>query len=583
MSVSLSPKRIWITFSIAAILLLLVLYQIFQLCVIREPVLRKTANRQHYLRVEIPPLRGQILDRKGKELAISLKVPSIYAVPRLVAPDRRAELVKQVTSLLGLDPDFVKERFSRDKAFVWLKRHVPFEVAEKIREMKDPGLGILDEYRRFYPQGELLSQVLGFTDIDNVGLEGMELMMNRELQGRPGIRVTKRDAMGREIKAFEMKAIPAVDGNRVHLNIDQYLQYVTEKSLDRAYEQWKAKGAAAVLMEAKTGRILAIASRPTYDPNRAKESQADTRRNRAITDVYEPGSVFKIVAGSAAVNEGKVKIDQIFDCENGEYRYSKYTLHDVHPYGDLTFSEILIKSSNIGIVKVAAELAPEVFYKYLKAFGIGDKAGIDFPGEVSGFVRAPAAWSKTSPYNIPMGQEVTVTLIQLARAIAVIANGGNLVRPFLISHVEDQSGVELLRKQPVIRTGVLKPEAARTMREILIRAVEEGTGKSAQIRNVKVGGKTGTAQKILPRGGYSHSNFMSSFIGFAPGEDPELVMAVVLDDPKPKYYGGTVAAPVFREVMEVALRTIGYVPADAPLTDPATLPQGIPDNPPTAL
>ena len=561
---SISLRRFWFANCFIVFLFFLIAYQVFQLTWVHQSSLQQVAEKQHRLVVDIPALRGRILDRAGKEFASNLKVPSIYAVPRQVSGKDKEALALKVGQILKLDTVFVRERFARDKSFVWLKRKVTAEEAQTIRQLKNPGLGILEEYKRIYPQGDLLAQVLGFTDIDGRGLEGIELSLNRDLEGRPGRRFTKRDALGNEIRAFEKKVIAPVHGHQIYLTVDQYLQYLTERALDRAFHDWKAKGAAAVLMEAKTGKILAIANRPTFNPNEYDKSLPDARRNRAITDMYEPGSVFKIVPGSAALNEGLVTFDKTFDCENGEYRYGSRVLHDVHPYGLLTFPEVLIKSSNIGTVKVAALLAPDIFYRYIQGFGFGVATGIDLPGEAPGFIRPPSQWSATSPYNIPMGQETMVTALQMTTAIAVIANGGNLVRPFILSKIEDNAGVRLSEKKPeVVRQGVIRPETALAMRAILVRAVEEGTGKKAQINGISVGGKTGTAQKVLPGGrGYSHNNFMSSFIGFAPAEDPELVMAVVVDDPRPLYYGGVVAAPVFKEVMEAGLLAAGYLPQE---------------------
>lgn len=557
---AISKRRFWILICVFLLLFVIAVFQIFQLMVISEDSLRRAGTKQHYLKIQIPPLRGTIFDRNGKEFATSLKVPSIYAVPRVIRTDRKKQLAQQLSKILDLDSTFLENRLARDKAFVWLKRKVSFDEAEKIQDLQDPGLGVLNEFRRFYPQGKSLAQVIGFTDIDNEGIEGLEMVLNGELQGKPGLRFTKRDALGREIKAFEMKAVPPVDGNRVFLTVDQYIQFMTERALNTAFTKWKAKGAAAVVMEAKTGKILAIVNRPSFDPNDYSASISDTRRNRAITDMYEPGSTFKIVAASAVLNEKKATLETKINCEKGEYRYGSKVLHDVHPYGELSFSEVLIKSSNIGTVKIAKLLEPEVFFSYIEKFGFNQKTEIDLPGEANGFIRAPAQWSKTSPYNIPMGHEVMVTLIQMARATAVIANGGYLVTPYIISRIEDQTGTVLKEKKPQATERIISGEVAQKMREIMIRVVEEGTGKNAKIDGIPVGGKTGTAQKVLPGGkGYSHSDFMSSFIGFAPGDDPQYVMAVLLDNPKPKYYGGTVAAPVFKEVMEAALLASGYV------------------------
>lgn len=558
---SLSARRSWFTQFLIFSIFLILIYQLVQLSLIRRPALLEIAERQQRINIQIPPLRGQILDRNGRELATNLKVPSIYVVPRLLKKSGKQELAASLATILKLDTAFVAARLSRDKSFVWLKRKVRFDEAAKVRKLETPVVGIVEEYRRFYPQGDLLAQILGFTDVDNQGLEGIELVQDHTMRGWPGIRQTKRDALGRELKAFEIKTIPSVDGHRVTLTIDQYLQYLTERALDRAYLKWKAKGAWAIIMEPATGKILAVANRPNFDPNAYEDSPAGTRRNRAVTDRYEPGSVFKIISASALLNENLVTPQTPFNCENGEYRYGSRVLHDVHPYGMLSFADVIVKSSNIGTVKAAALLKPDVFYRYIQLFGIAKPTGIDLPGEAAGFIRAPSQWSKTSPYNIPIGQEVQVTALQMVTALAVIANGGFLVQPYVIDRVEDQAGVLIDQKKPRIKHQVLRPEAAKIMRDILVEAVEGGTGKSARIEGVPVGGKTGTAQKILENArGYSHSRFMSSFVGFAPADDPKFVMIVVFDDPRPSYYGGTVAAPVFKEVMEAAFFTLGYVP-----------------------
>ena len=569
---TLSRNRSWVICFFICSLFLLMIYQLIQLTIIRRPALLQLAEKQHRLSIDIPPFRGAIYDRQGKELATNLKSPSVYAVPRMLAVSDRDALSAKVSKMLGLDIKFVKDRLSRDKSFVWLKRNTSYEDAEAIQALQSPALGVVKEYRRFYPQGDLLSHVMGFTNIDNEGMEGIELSLNRELQGRRGKRYTKRDALGREIRAFEIKQIPSVDGHKVTLTIDQYMQYLTERALDKAFTTWKAKGAVAVVLEAKTGRILALANRPTFNPNFPGRANADTRRDRVVTDMYEPGSVFKIVAVSAALNEGKVTPEQTFFCENGAYRYSgSRVLHDVHPYGKLTVEEVVIKSSNIGTVKIASKLSPSVLQSYIDAYGFGKRTQVDLPGEAPGFTRPPSQWSNTSPYNVPIGHEVMVTALQMASAFAVIANGGDLMQPYILEKVQDQAGVVLKEKKPTVRRNVIRPEVAATMRRILTRVVDEGTGKTAQIPGIPVAGKTGTAQKVLPGGrGYSHNSFMSSFIGFAPADDPQFVMAVVLDDPKPLYYGGTVAAPVFKEVMENALYSMGYVPATAQKLEPST-------------
>ncbi len=566
----LSPRRFWFLYIVLFILFGLVIYQIIQLTWFHQPSLLALAHRQHYLTIDVPPLRGPITDRNGKEFVTNLKIPSIYAVPRAMKDEERAELSGKIAKILGLDRKWVMDRLSKDKSFVWLKRRVTFDEADKIRKLDCPELGILEEYKRFYPQGTMLAQVLGFSTVDNQGVEGLERSMDGDLRGKPGKRVTQRDAKGREIKAFEIRSMPVVDGNRVVLTIDQHLQYLTEKALERAFKQWKAKGAWAIVMDPRTGEILAMANQPGFDPNHYANVGADAKRNRAITDMYEPGSVFKIVAASGALNEGAVTPETTFFCENGKWNYGFKVLRDVHAYGVLPMEEVIVKSSNIGTVKIALKMGAQKFQSYVQGFGFGTGTGIDMAGEAPGYTRPPSQWSKTSPYNIPMGQEVMVTAIQMVTAISVIANGGYLVKPYIVSAVQDPAGVTLKEKKPIIKQRVITPETAATMREILTQVVERGTGTKAKIPDVLVGGKTGTGQKILPGGkGYSHDAFMSSFIGFAPADNPRYAMVVVLDEARPLYYGGTVAAPVFKEVMEAALLTQSARPhqeSAAPLT-----------------
>jgi cell division protein FtsI (penicillin-binding protein 3) len=554
----LSPRRFWFLYIVLFILFGLVIYQIVQLTWLHQSSLLTLAHRQHYLTIEVPPFRGPITDRNGKEFVTNLKIPSIYAVPRALKDDERANLGREVAKILGLDPKWVIERLSRDKSFVWIKRRTTFEESEKIRKLQCPELGVLEEYKRFYPQGTMLAQVLGFSTVDNQGVEGIERSMDGDLCGKPGKRVTQRDAKGREIKAFEIKSLPVIDGNRVVLTIDQHIQYLTEKALEQAFKQWKAKGAWAIVMDPKTGEILAMANQPGFDPNHYSEAGSDAKRNRAITDMYEPGSVFKIVAASGALNDGTVTPETVINCENGKWNYGFKVLHDVHPYGMLPMEEVIVKSSNIGTVKIALKMGAQKFQNYVKGFGFGTWSGIDLAGEAPGYTRPPSQWSKTSPYNIPMGQEVMVTSLQMVTAMSVIANGGYLVKPYIISKVQDSAGVTIKGKKPVVRKQVITSETAATMRKILTQVVERGTGTKAKIPDVLAGGKTGTAQKILPGGkGYSHSAFMSSFVGFAPADDPRYAMVVVLDEARPLYYGGTVAAPVFKEVMEAVLMTQG--------------------------
>lgn len=556
-----SPHRFGLIQFLLFLVFLTIFFQILQLTLFHRSSLVERAKSQYRLTVEIPPLRGAILDRHGRGLAINLKVPSIYAAPRLLSPEEKESLVQELADTLSLSRSFVRERLARNKAFVWLKRRVSVEEAKKIEGLGHPAVGILYEYKRFYPHGQLLANILGFTNVDNQGIEGLEKMADGELRGKPGKRYTRRDALGREIKAFEDRTIPALDGHRVVLTIDRYLQYVTERALDRAYRKWKAKGATALLVNPQNGEILAMATRPTFDPNTPGDFPFENYRNRVVTDMFEPGSVFKIITATALLSERKVKMTEKINCEGGEWNWGLKTLHDVHEYGLLSFPEIIVKSSNIGTTKLASRLAPEKFYRYIQLFGFGKKTGMDLEGEAPGFIRPPREWSKTTPYALPMGQEIQVTSLQLAQAISMIANGGYLVKPHVMDRIEDVHGVTLKKESPSREGPELEAPVLEVLKEILWRVTEEGTGKNARVKGIPLAGKTGTAQKILENGrGYSHSNFVGSFIGFAPADRPLLAMVVVIDDPRPLYYGGTVAAPVFSEVVEAALAHLGYTP-----------------------
>jgi cell division protein FtsI/penicillin-binding protein 2 len=519
------------------------------------------AKIQQNIVIPIEPERGSILTRNLRELATNIRLPSLYAVPRTMTKIEKMRLIPKITEILSLEDTFVKERLDRDKAFIWLKRHVSVDEVKQIEQLKSSSLGVTYEPRRFYPNGSVFAHTLGFCDVDNEGIAGLELLYNKSLKGKAGFRRTKRDAKGREIVALEEKVVPARNGSSLILSIDHHIQNATEEALTRAVDEWNAKGAVAIVMDPNNGDILAMSSRPSFDGNHHKAPDLEVRRNRAITDIFEPGSVFKIVTASAALNEEVVTLTSKFDCENGEWHALRgRTIHDVHPYGMLTFPEVLIKSSNIGTVKMAQKLGEKKLYEYIKKFGFGNPTRIDFPGEVNGIVRPVEKWSAYSITAIPFGQEVAATAIQMLRAISVLANGGRLVRPTLVKEIQDAQGVTLFESKVQISEPILQPEVVVHMSRILERVVNEGTGTRAQIEGIRVAGKTGTTQKLEGDGTYSHEHFVASFVGYAPAEKPLLAMIVVLDDPSPYYYGGRVAAPVFQEVIERSLPYLGYVP-----------------------
>jgi len=556
---ALKKRFLWVYICLS-IIATSITVQLFNLQILRRAELMRHAARQHELLIDLPAKRGNLYDRNLKELATTLKVPSIYAVPRMIPKEKVREYSKKLSKILNVSEEKIYKRLSSDKAFAWMKRRVKTSTLDKIQELKDPAFGYLFENKRFYPHGSLGSQVLGFVNIDGKGIEGIELVFDKYLRGESGFRVTTRDALGRDISALDQKTTASIDGANLILTIDHYIQYLTERALGEAFEKWKAIGGMAIVMDPMTGEILAMASRPTYNPLEIGKYPAEARRNRTITDFYEPGSVFKAITASASLNEGIMKRTDTVFCENGSWKVGRNTLHDVHGYGTLDFDTVFIKSSNIGTVKIARKLGEEKLYEYIERFGFGKLTGIEFPGEVRGISRPPSKWSKNSINAIPIGQEIAATPLQVLRAYSVIANGGKMVKPFIVSEIKDTHNVTLKKFSPQISENIIKEDTSRQVTEILEHVVTEGTGKRARIDGIRVAGKTGTSQKVDPKGGYSHSHFMATFVGFAPVENPRLAMIVVLDDPRPLYYGGTVAGPVFKDVIEKSLLYLGVVP-----------------------
>lgn len=525
----------------------LILIQFF-----RSSYLTSLAAKQHNRYLELEPLRGTIYDRNLQPLAVNVRAFSLYGNPRIMSQEDKQRAAQDLPNLLDIERSFVQERLSRDKYFVWLKRKIPLDKVEDVRALKIPGLNFIKESKRHYPNQTLAAHLIGFAGMENEGLEGLELKFNKQLKGEPGWSLVLRDARQRDL-LLEKSFFHPKDGFGLVLTIDENIQYIAERALDKAFHKHKALSASLIVMDPRTGEILALANRPTYDLSRFAQSPAESRTNRAIAHVYEPGSVFKIVAASAALEEETfVETDKIF-CENGEYRIANHILHDYHPYGTLTFHDVIVQSSNIGTTKIAKKLGPPNFYKYAKRFGFGQKTGIDLIGEVDGLLKPPSQWSRTSIGALPIGHEVTVTPLQLVCAISAIANDGVRMRPFVVKYIKD-SRDELIRSfQPRVADRVISDDTAQRMKAILADVVERGTGRRARIKGVSIAGKTGTAQKVID-GAYAQNKFYASFIGFAPVEDPQLAIVVVFDEPHPDHFGGTVAAPVFREVVINALK-----------------------------
>lgn len=526
----------------------LIFIQIF-----RSDYLSNLAQRQHEHSIVLEPRRGTIYDRNLRALAINLPVYSVYANPRAMRQQRdEDEAVGQLSGILQADPKLVRDKLGKDKYFVWIARKVPQEVYLRIKDLKLPGIGFIKESKRFYPNQVLASHLIGFAGMDNNGLDGLERDYDKYLKGQPGRAIILRDAHSRELM-FDKGYVAPIDGFSVVLTIDETIQFIAERALDRVYKKYNCKGASIIVMDPKTGEILAFANRPTYNLEEASKSSPESRTDRAIVFTYEPGSVFKIVTASAALQEGVIREKDLINCEHGAYRVANHILHDHEPLGTITFKQVIEKSSNIGTTKVAQRLGAQRVYNYAHRFRFGMKTGIDLPGEAQGILKPVGQWSKTSIGAVPIGQEVTVTPIQLAGAISAIANDGIYMRPFVVKYIKDSQGQVILQHNPQVLDKVISRATSERMKAILKGVVDEGTGTKAAIPGVTVAGKTGTAQKVVS-GIYSHSHFYATFAGFAPVEAPRLAAVVVFDDPHPAYYGGTVASPVFAEVVGDALK-----------------------------
>jgi len=525
----------------------LVLIQVFN-----SEYLSSRADEQHSHVITLEPKRGTIYDRRMRPFAVNVPAYSLYASPRTMTASQKETVLRELPKIVSVSMEFLKNKLSRDKSFIWLLRKLSPEEMTKVKSQNLKGLNFLKESKRNYPNQSMAAQIIGFAGTENEGLEGIELKYNDFLHGHSGSARMLRDARQKDLLIEESFLLPQ-HGFDLILTIDQTIQYIAERAMDKAFNKNNAKGATLVLINPKTGEILAMVNRPTYDLSQISSSQSDSRRNRAVSDMYEPGSVFKIVTASAALEEEIVFEDDKFFCENGEYRVANHILHDHTSHGTLTFREVIEQSSNIGVVKIAQLLGGDLVNKYAQRYRFGRKTDIDLPGEVSGVLKPVSRWSKTSIGAVPIGHEVGVSTLQLACAVAAIANKGIYMKPFIVKYITDQKGeiIEEFHPKPVAQ--VISEKTARRLTDILVGVVENGTGKRARIKNIKVAGKTGTAQKIV-NNVYSHNKFYATFIGFAPADDPVIAMAIMFDEPHPNHYGGTVSAPVFQEVAENVLK-----------------------------
>ena len=527
------------------------------------------AAEKHVYRQSIYAERGVITDVNGEILAHNIPVEIVVADTSHLTKEKVAEAVALLSQELKLDPDDLSEKLGSDRHYIVLKRDVPTSAADALRaNLRQQNLrGIYFEHdaARLYPNGSMLCHVIGFTDFDHKGIQGVEASMDEYLRGQDGYRYIEHDRAGQEIVLYRGQERAARDGYQVHLSIDLNLQNIVENEIDAAVREYSPQKATIVLMRPQTGEILAMANRPDFDLNQRNTARPEQMKNRAVIDMMEPGSTFKIVTAAAALNEKKVRPDTTIFCENGVWNYGGRTLHDHHPYGELSVQDILVKSSNIGAAKLALSLGDQKFYEYIRRFGFGERTGVELPGEINGTIRPPQNWSKISITRIPMGHEVAVTPLQMTVAMATIANGGKLITPRVVKSITTVEGKTVSDFSPSVVRQVILPETARQISNALRGVVSDrGTAAAAAVPGFVIAGKTGTAQKVDPHGGYERGKYVVSFIGFLPADHPEFVGLVVLDDAKTSKpelnYGGLVAGPIFSRIAEKAARYLDLAP-----------------------
>jgi cell division protein FtsI (penicillin-binding protein 3) len=551
-----SRRRAVVLITVICFAFSVISFRLIDLMVLNHETLSKRASKQYLRTKTIKPQRGIIWDRRLREMAVNVEADSLYAVPSEIKDAKLlsshlAPLIK--TSASSLERRIIKKQ---KKDFLWLARKMDEKTSLKTNKLKDElgikTIGFLTETKRYYPSGQTASHILGYTDIDNKGIEGIELRYNEYMTGEAKKVFLSRDARGNSLSGGVEEALP---GNNIILTIDENIQHIAEREIAFAMEEWQASAAIAVMMDPETGEVLALANSPTYDPNFPVNIPWDKKRNRAVTDLFEPGSTIKSILASAAVEEGIVSLAEEFDVSKGYIVVGGKAIRDVHRNKILKFQDVIRKSSNVGAVQIGLKLGKDTYYKYLRKFGFGEKTGIDLPGEVRGILRRPDQWSGTSLGALSIGQEIGVTPLQVLRAYSAIANGGIMVKPYIISEIISPSGEVVQSFSRMDEGRVISVSTAETIKDILKTVVEEGgTARKAYISGNLVAGKTGTAQMTDPdTGRYSEEKFVSSFVGFVPADNPRLALIVVVYEPEGATYGGTVAAPVFKKIIEHTL------------------------------
>jgi cell division protein FtsI/penicillin-binding protein 2 len=548
-------------------------YRLIYLQVDKSADYAALANLNQTYKLIIPAQRGSICDAHGEILADDMPMRKVIVDGSHLKPDAVPKVAALLARLLDLDQKALAEKLTPDRRYLVVKRQVSVQTAEDLKtaleQQKLHGVSFEPDSARNYPDGALLCHVVGFTDFDGTGVQGVEKSMNQYLEGHSGYRYITRDRAGQELVQDRGLEEQARNGDNVQLTIDLGLQSIVERELDAAMKKYTPETACAIIMRPQTGEILALANRPNFDLTERATAKPEEMKNRAIIDQYEPGSTFKIVTLSGVLNEGLVKPETEIFCENGRWQFAGKILHDDHPVGNCSVHDVLVHSSNIGAAKLAMQLGQTRLYNYIKLLGFGDRTGIDLPGEIVGDVPPTKEWHPISISRIPMGQGVAVTPIQMTMAMGAMANGGKLMMPQIIHSITDEKGNPIAEFPPVAVRQAVKPEVVKQMVSALQDVVSpRGTAKGAAVPGFYAAGKTGTAQKQSPHGGYMSGKYIVSFVGFVPADKPELVCLVMINNANTKpheNYGGLVAAPIFSAISDQALR---YLNVERELPDP---------------
>ncbi len=533
----------------------------------------RLASRQHRGVENLEPVRGRIYTSDGRVLASSLLVDSVYVDSQFVGKQTQTVLtLRRALCLSSTTASDVLRRIQEGRRFIWVKRKVSEKEKSILKKLKIPGVFFAKEHKRYYPEGAQAAQVAGFCDIDDKGLAGVELVYDRYLRGARGRREFERDACGRKITKPGMLDMPAQNGNHIHITIDSVIQHSVEEALDDTFEKWEPIWVAAIVLDVTNGEILAMGSRPTFDPNKPGLYSVRRRRNYAIADMYEPGSTFKPITFGALFEEQLVNLDTRVFCEEGEARIGRRRIHDHKPHGWLTVLDVIAKSSNIATAKCASLMEELVFDSYMRKFGFSSRTGIDLPAEADGNLRPVSQWSKYSLVSLAMGQEIGVTALQVACAFAAIANGGELYRPHVLKRIVDEKGNVIFQPGEHLVRRVISERTSADLKKAMTEVVETGTGTRVKSDKYMIAGKTGTAQKQIPGvPGYAPNKYVGSFCGFAPVSDPKICVIVVVNEPHGwSHFGGTVAGPAVKEIIEKTLIHM-RIPGDRKVEDADTV------------